>query len=278
MKILVTGANGYIGQGVVKQLLTDGIEVIATDYKLDKTDRNAQQIEADIFEITEPFEYFGKPDVLLHLAWKDGFKHDSAKHIEDLPLHYSFLKRMIEKGLKRVCVMGSMHEVGFYEGSIDEDTPTNPLSLYGIGKDALRNIVKLLCAENNTCFQWIRGFYIVGNVSQGCSIFSKIAMAAAEGKKQFPFTKGENQFDFISYEKFCEQVAAVVEQEDVNGIINCCAGQPMRLSERVESFILENGYDIELEYGTFPDRSYDSKAIWGNDKKIQMILNKRQGR
>lgn len=32
-KILVTGANGYLGKGVVKQLLDDGIEVIATDFK-----------------------------------------------------------------------------------------------------------------------------------------------------------------------------------------------------------------------------------------------------
>lgn len=32
MRILVTGANGYLGKGVVEQLLDNGSEVIATDF------------------------------------------------------------------------------------------------------------------------------------------------------------------------------------------------------------------------------------------------------
>ena len=34
-------------------------------------------------------------------------------------------------------------------------------------------------------------------------------------------------------------------------------------------FIKENGYKIKLDYGAFPDRPYDSKAVWGNDMKIK---------
>ena len=272
MKILVTGANGYMGQGIVKCLLDDGQEVIATDFYLNQVDKRAVQIAADIFEIDEPYTFFNQPDVVLHLAWRDGFKHSSYNHIEDLPKHYHFLRKMIESGIKRVCVLGSMHEVGFYEGSIDESTPTNPLSLYGISKDALRNMVKLLCSENNTCYQWIRGYYIVGNVASGCSVFSKIAECAAAGKTEFPFTMGQNQFDFLDYEEFCMQVAAVVEQDEVNGVINCCSGHPMKLRDRVEQFIEENHYEIKLQYGAFPDRPYDSKAVWGNNEKIVRIM------
>jgi len=58
----------------------------------------------------------------------------------------------------------------------------------------------------------------------------------------------------------------------VNGIINICSGRPERLSDRVERFIKENDYNIKLKYGAFPDRPYDSKAIWGNDTKIKSIM------
>lgn len=45
------------------------------------------------------------------------------------------------------------------------------------------------------------------------------------------------------------------------GIINICSGGPEKLANRVKRFIEDNNYDIKLQYGMFPDRSYDSKAI-----------------
>lgn len=91
-------------------------------------------------------------------------------------------------------------------------------------------------------------------------------------KKTFPFTTGQNQYDFLDYDDFCKQVVAAISQNKVNGIINICSGKPEKLSDRVEKFIRDNNYDIKLEYGSFPDRPYDSKAVWGNDKKISEIL------
>ena len=93
-----------------------------------------------------------------------------------------------------------------------------------------------------------------------------------EGKTEFPFTLGQNQYDFIDYPDFCAQVAAVVGQKNEQGIINICSGKPEKLADRVERFIKENGYRIKLQYGAFPDRPYDSKAIWGNDTKIRKIM------
>ncbi|MCR5143831.1 MAG: NAD(P)-dependent oxidoreductase [Lachnospiraceae bacterium] len=278
MKVLVTGANGYLGTGVVKQLLDDGVDVVATDIRTNFIDSRADIKEANLFELDDPYDYFGKPDVVLHMAWRDGFKHASLNHINDLPAHYSFLTKMATAGVDRICALGSMHEIGFYEGSINEDTPCKPQSLYGISKNALREATELLCKDNDVKFQWIRGFYIVGTSTNGSSIFAKIAQAAKDGKTEFPFTMGLNQFDFTDYELFCEQVAAVAEQEDVLGVINCCSGRPMTLAQRVEKFIEENGYNIKLLYGQFPDRPYDSKAIWGNDFKISVIMDKRHSK
>lgn len=117
----------------------------------------------------------------------------------------------------------------------------------------------------------MRGFYIVGNTIDGSSVFSKIIQQANAGKTEFPFTLGLNQFDFIDYDRFCRYVADTVEQNEINGIINICSGRPEKLADRVEQFIDENRLNIKLQYGVFPDRPYDSKAIWGDDSKIRRI-------
>ena len=276
MRIVVTGANGYLGQGVVKQLLDDGHTVIAVDFAGTFVDSRAIVKACDMFQVEDPYTSFDCPDVLLHMAWRNGFVHNDESHMLDLPKHYSFIQKFVDGGVKHVAVMGTMHEVGFFEGCSREDTPTHPMNLYGISKDALRNAVKLLCEQNQCIFQWLRGFYIVGNAAHGNSIFSKIYAAAQNGQETFPFTTGQNQQDFIDYQEFCVQVAAAVAQDEVNGIINICNGRPEKLADRVERFIQENGFAISLDYGKFPDRKYDSKAVWGDSEKIMKILDNRR--
>lgn len=272
MKILVTGANGYLGQGIVRSILNNGHCVVATDFNTQFVDERAERIACNLFEVDNPYSFFGEPDVLLHLAWRDGFVHYSSAHIDDLPKHYAFIKKMVDGGIQQVAVMGSMHEIGFFEGSINESTPCHPTTPYGIGKNALRELTQMICKQKNIVFQWLRGYYIVGNSKFGSSIFSKITAAVDEGKTEFPFTLGQNQYDFIDYPDFCAQVAAVVGQKNEQGIINICSGKPEKLADRVERFIKENDYRIKLQYGAFPDRPYDSKAIWGNDTKIRKIM------
>ena len=276
MNVLVTGANGYLGRGIVKALLDFGEKVTATDFSIDGIDERANRVEGDIFSITAPYEYFGEPDVLLHLAWKDGFIHYSDAHIRELPKHYDFIRKFIDSNVKSIAVMGSMHEIGFYEGCIKDETPCNPITPYGISKNALRELLFMLAKKQNKNILWLRGYYIVGNYLNGASIFSKIAAAEAEGKKEFPFTTGQNQYDFLDYDEFCNQVASAVVQSEINGIINICSGKPEKLADRVERYIRTNNFSIKLKYGAFPDRPYDSKAVWGDNSKITRILDNRK--
>lgn len=277
MKILVTGAGGYIGRHVVTALCDMGEEVIAADIRTDGIDDRAKKISSNIFLPNENiFKELGEPDVCVHMAWRDGFVHNSDAHMGDLSSHYTFLKNMITGGLKHLAVMGTMHEIGYYEGAIDENTPCNPISMYGIAKDALRRSTILLCKQNDVCLQWLRAYYIYGDDKRNNSIFAKITVAAEEGKKTFPFTSGKNKYDFIKVDELAKQIACASVQTEVVGIINCCTGKPISLGEKVESFIAEHGFDIKLEYGKFPDRPYDSPAIWGNADKINEILAKRR--
>ena len=275
MKVLVTGANGYLGRGIVKCLLAHGVDVVAAGFQLDDVDSGAEKKTGDLFAVDNPYEYYGSPDVLLHLAWQDGFQHYSDKHVDNLPKHYGFIKKFIEADISKVAVMGSMHEIGFFEGSINENTSCHPITPYGISKNALRELVEVYAKKNNVMFQWFRGYYIVGNSKAGCSIFSKIAIAESEGKHEFPFTMGLNQYDFIDYDKFCERTVMAVLQNNILGVINVCSGYPEKLADRVERFIKENHYNIKLQYGAFLDRPYDSKAVWGDSRRIETIMQLR---
>lgn len=276
MKILITGANGYIGSHVVKSLLDLGHDVIACDLQSNNIDIRAEFICLDILKVVDSciYKQLKCPDVCLHMAWRDGFIHDSDKHIGDLSSHYLFLKNMIDGGLRHLAVMGSMHEVGYYEGKVDENTPCTPISMYAIAKDALRKCMLLYTKKHNCILQWIRGFYIYGDDLKNHSIFTKLVDANNRGVEKFPFTLGKSKYDFLDVHEFVFQIGAVIQQQRINGTINCCSGIPVSLAEKVEQFIRENKLNIRLDYGAFPDRPYDSPCIYGDREKIDNILKK----
>ncbi|MGH4052322.1 MAG: NAD-dependent epimerase/dehydratase family protein [Clostridium sp.] len=272
-KVLVTGANGYIGHHIVKTLLDCGYNVDACDFRFDGIDERANKIYTPIFNgENDIYDKLGNPDICIHMAWRNGFVHNSETHIEDLYNHYTFLGNMISGGLKHLSVMGSMHEVGYWQGAIDENSPTNPSSLYGIAKNSLRQALELLTKDDSVVLQWLRGYYIIGDDLRSNSIFSKITKMEMEGKEEFPFTTGKNKYDFISVEELSRQIVAASTQTEIKGIINCCCGKPISLADKVEGFIKEKNFNIKLKYGAFPDRKYDSPAVWGDNSKIQSIL------
>jgi nucleoside-diphosphate-sugar epimerase len=143
-RIAVTGASGYIGRYVVKTLLDYGCEVTAVSRHLESVDPRALRLSIDIFQQNKDmFKALNEPEVLIHLAWTDGFIHDSDCHLINLPKHYAFIKSMLYGGLKHLVVMGTMHEVGYWEGAIDEK-PRQIHSLFTVSR-------KMHCARAAAC-------------------------------------------------------------------------------------------------------------------------------
>lgn len=208
------------------------------------------------------------------MAWRNGFEHNAPTQMGDVSAHYNFMTAMIDGGLKQRDIMGTMHEVGYWEGAIDENTPCNSISMYGIAKDALSRAMIQYTVQKGCILQWLRAYYILGDDRKNNSIFCKLLNAADEDKKTFPFTTGKNKYDFIKVDELAHLISAAVMQSDVNGIINVCKGEPISLAERVEQFIKKHNLDIKLEYDAFPDRPYDSPCEYGDPTKIYEILNR----
>lgn len=274
MRFVVTGANGYIGSELVKQLADAQIEVLAIDINNTQIDKRADYKQIDIFD-EFPLGVVKNIDILIHLAWRNGFNHNHPSHLEDLHKHFQFIQHVIDSGCSNISVLGTMHEVGYYEGKLNEDAPCNPMSLYGVSKNALRQSIECYTKDKDVCVHWLRAFYITGNDLNSNSVFGKLLRSALNGQKEFPFTSGKNQYDFISVDELCRQIIAASMQTKIDGIINLCSGVPMSLGDRMNQFIAENNLDIKLKYGVFPDRPYDSPIIYGDNSKIKAILEKK---
>lgn len=275
-RVVVTGAGGYLGPHVVTALADRGHDVVAVvrPGSASVLDSRVAVQEADILDPEFDTDTWADASALVHLAWKDGFQHNSAAHMTQLSAHYGLLTSAAAAGIPRILALGTMHEVGYWEGAITSETPTNPSSQYGIAKNALRQALELAIAPT-TSLVWARAYYIYGDDRRSNSIFRKLLEAVDEGKAIFPFTSGKNLYDFIRVEELGRQIAALTDAHDVTGTVNCSSGTPISLAEQVERFIASNGLGINLEYGAFPDRPYDSPGVWGDATTILDLMSTR---
>lgn len=272
MRLAITGAGGYIGKHVAQKAYTLGHSVL----KISRTESSKDIVhKLDVLEASQEdiVHRFSEIDACIHLAWQSGFNHQSSYHLESVLKHYYFIEKLILSGVKNITVAGTMHEIGYFIGEVNEYTTCNPINPYGIAKNFLRQSLLHLCRQNQVSLKWLRLFYITGDDENNNSIFNKLLSAERNKEKTFPLNSGEMLFDFIHVEDLAEQIIQTALQTTYTGVINCCSGTPVSLKTKVEQFILEKGLSIKPEYNKFPRREYDSYAIWGDASIIKTIMS-----
>lgn len=277
MRVLVTGATGFIGNYVIQELIKRNVTVIATS----RSEEKAKQFEwfdkviyqsSDLSSNINFYEKFQEPTHLIHLAWEGLPNYKDLFHIErNLPHSYFFLKNILQQGLQNLTVIGTCFEYGMQSGCLAEDLVTNPQNPYGIAKDTLRKYLELLKEKQLFQLKWVRLFYMYGKGQSEKSLLSQLDRALERGDTDFNMSGGEQLRDYLPIEKVAEYIVTIALQDKIQGIINCCSGEPISVRKLVENHLQTKNQSIKLNLGYYPYPDFEPLAFWGNNTKINEI-------
>jgi len=273
MKILVTGATGFIGRHVVERLLTGTHDVVATSLE-EVASFACRYIPANLnADVNKPgvswFERFERPDAVIHLAWEGLPNYNELFHIEhNLPASYHFLKNLVESGVKNINVIGTCFEYGLQEGCLSEDLPPKPNTTYGVAKNTLRLFLEELGKQHEFDLKWIRLFYLYGEGQSKNSILELLKSALERGDKVFNMSGGEQLRDYLPVETVADNIVQISLQNEVRGIINNGGGRPISIRRLVEDFVKQSGKTIELNLGYYPYTTYEPHAFWADIRRL----------
>jgi len=278
MKVLITGAAGFVGQHVVPELLKRKHDVIAVDCNREKAKEMAWYKKVtfhskDIFDQKlDHIDEFGMPDAIIHLAWQGLPNYKELFHFEkNLPNDYNFIKKMVMAGVKQVLVTGTCFEYGMQNGQLSEETITMPSTPYGLAKDVLRKFLQELQRSHQFTLQWVRLFYMYGAGQNPNSLLATLDKAIDNGEKIFNMSGGEQLRDYMSIDEVACHLVSLIEHPECSGIINCCSGKPISVRSLVEKRIAESGVNIKLNLGYYPYPDYEPFAFWGSRDKLNSI-------
>jgi len=276
MKILVTGATGFIGRHVVSELLKNNYDVIAVSRDKQKAEtigwyNDVEYHPIDIYksDISKEIEL---PDYMIHLAWSGLPDYKLLFHFEENLLNdYNFIKKIVIKDVKHILVTGTCFEYGMKNGKLSEDFITNPINPYGLAKDTLRKFLQELQKKHSFVLQWVRLFYVYGEGQNSKSIFPMLEKAIDNNDKVFNMSNGEQLRDYLPVEEVAKTIVKLFRNKK-SDIINCCSGKPISIRSLVEKKIAEKKSAIKLNLGYYPYLDYEPMAFWGDRSKLDKIL------
>jgi len=283
VKVLVTGATGFIGKHVIKHLLSLGHTVIATARRnageavsFFPELKNTNYIQKDLNDKEENYySFFNKPDIVIHTSWEGLPNYNELFHIErNMPVNLYFIKNMIQNGIKDITITGTCFEYGLQNGCLSEDMPAVPITYYGLAKDTLRKCIELIHSTYPFNMKWVRIFYPYGQGQNRKSLWGQMQDAISTSAKEFNMSQGEQLRDYLSVEKTAEFIVSCALQNEITGIINCCSGKPLSVRRFVEEFFEQRGYPIKLNFGYYPYSIYEPLAFWGDNSKLLRIVDR----
>ena len=283
MKVLVTGATGFVGRHLVAALLARGCVVRAVARNAETARgmpwiNNVEFVAADIHASDLDIAALTDGiDVLAHLAWPGLPNYRALFHFEhNLMADYRFIKGAVEAGVPQVLVTGTCFEYGMQSGPLSESVEPQPSNPYGLAKHTLQLFLQNLQQEKPFTLQWARLFYLHGEGQNPNSLLAALDRAIDSGDASFNMSGGEQLRDFLSIASAADYLAAIVHQRDFNGVINCASGQPVSVRALVEQRLRERGAALNLNLGHYPYPTHEPMAFWAVTERLQQLLGEPQ--
>ena len=205
-KIIVTGATSMLGTALIDVAAEKGTEVYAIvrpdTTRLDRVKRS-DMVHVVTCGINDLDKLSGIPsdcDALYHFAWEGANKEERDNpmtHARNIKHTLDAVEAAQRFGCKKFIGAGSQAEYGPVNGPIDENTPCNPKTAYGIGKLSAGFLSKKLCEKYGITHIWGRVFSVYGPHDNTGTMID-YAMDRFSNREEAKFSSGDQTWNYLS--------------------------------------------------------------------------------
>jgi nucleoside-diphosphate-sugar epimerase len=272
IRVIVTGATGFVGRHVINVLQKQSIPYIAigqnTYSELSSERENFVVINLLSPDAPEKLATLGGTH-LIHLAWftDHNIYWSSSKNFEWVSASLSLVRAFVSSG-RHVTAIGTCAEYDWSRGlCIENCSPLEPSTIYGQTKASTSRLIQAVCTASGVSCCWARLFIPFGLGEHPDRLIPSVADAFSEIRPKFP-VGNENWRDFLAIEDIADAIVylTLVQYE---GEINICSGIPRQINE----VVAEIGRLLGVANGTFPDAKEKKKNnprwILGDDSRLR---------
>lgn len=277
MKIVVTGAAGFIGSNIVRGLNRRGIDdIIAVDELTDgaKFVNLAGASIADYFDRSEFYSRFaagefGKVDAIYHQgACSDTMEHDGRLMLDT---NYRCSKTLLDSCLGQGTRLFYASSAAVYGVSpVFREAPANehPLNVYGYSKLLFDNVVRRTLATAPVQIAGFRYFNVYGPGEQHKGRMASVAFHhfnqfRADGRVKLfgdygGYGPGMHERDFVSIDDVVAVNLWFLDHPDARGIFNLGSGRAQPFNDIAHAVI-----NVERARAALPPMNLDEQVAAG---------------